>query len=335
MNSSKLIALLASLLAIGSLIVSVQQRQTVTKFHAENAELRDQAEKLKIETEQLKKSKVDYAELERLRGLQSEVNKLRAQVSSGRQVEYEAMKLKSHLSRQTDDSAPGAAAGSLFGTNGMSDAMLKMAKGMSSQQSRGRLLRLKEKLNLSAEQAQAVEGILSKQSEVNSAITQKLLSGQLTKQEMVSMSKERVNPDKEIMALLTPDQQAGYQEFKREETAANTRLAAHAELLQLQNTVGLTIEQQDQVFGVLYEQIQKNASSNASARESSAPGDVNSQIERTFEGKTKALEKILTPTQMELYRQVQQTQIKMIKGFVPQLTAPDPAVGAEGIPVPK
>jgi hypothetical protein len=322
-----LLTVIALALALAAGILWQRDHRTVKILRAENAALAEQAALLKLASEQSRGAKIDQAEVDRLRSLQSEVNKLRAQVSNGQNAESQAARLRTELSLRQNNNPQAGIAG--LGTNALG-AMHDMMQGMAMENSRSRLLRMKDKLKLTTEQEEAIAKIMGRQAEENTAMTQKVLSGSMTKQEMNAMAKNHVNPEKEIRALLNPEQQAAYKEFTEEEKTANVRLAANAELMQMQTSLGLSADQQDQVFNVLSQQLEKGLAGTL-ANQQSSPTSASDVLQQQFDQKAKALEPVLTPTQMETYRKFQQTQLKMIKSFMPDFSGAE----SDGIAVPK
>jgi len=180
---------------------------------------------------------------------------------------------------------------------------------------------MKEKLNLSPEQVQAIQDIMKRQTEMSSAMMQKMFTGKLTKDEMEKL-KQSDNPKASIESLLTPEQKVAYEAFQQEETANNARLAANAEMMQMQNVLGLTQEQQDKVFPILYEQTTKQIKNEVGAQASKDPAEA---LQARLDSKMKALEGVLTPAQLDGYRQQQEMQIKFVKSIMNQEPGASPA----------
>jgi hypothetical protein len=190
----------------------------------------------------------------------------------------------------------------------MADAM-KLAMD---QQLDGRLSRMTASLNLTPEQAQAAREILSKQAQVMSAGMQQAFSGKFDKAELTRLGKEAGNPDEQIKALLNPEQKAAYKNYQQEEATYNARMAANTELLQLHGTLGLSQDQQDRAFGALYDLSFNQLTGNVKPAGSSQAEIMQALLEQ----KAKALEPILTPAQMDNYRQQQAIQSKLLKDIM-------------------
>ena len=123
------------------------------------------------------------------------------------------------------------------------------------------------------------------------------------------MEKEGGDPDTQIKALLTPDQTAAYPNYQQEENAHNARATANLGMLQLRDTVNLTTEQQDRAFAALYQAALDRISGNTRP---TTDDEAEVAVWR-LDQETKALEPVLTPTQLERYHQQQATQAKAIK----------------------
>jgi hypothetical protein len=132
--------------------------------------------------------------------------------------------------------------------------------------------------------------------------------------------------EQEILYTLTPDQQTAYQTYKREDIAAGARLMANGEMLLIQGSLGLSQEQQDQVFAVLYEHATERLDPNA-ATAAEQPRHPLQAVRWENGRKLKSLEGVLTPGQLEAYRQLQDSYLKVLSGGVlsPGTTTPSGA----------
>jgi len=226
--------------------------------------------------------------------------------------------LKSEAARtdqaQTNESPKRTGFAALFGdgTNGMSKAMGEMVKTMAEQQIESKLSGLKAKLNLSPEQEQAIREIMTRQTKLGTDIAQKVLSGEMSQEELAKMAKDRPNQETQIKDVLTPEQLVAYDEFQKEEQARMARLAANSELMQMQSQLQLTEEQQDKVFAVLADQ----ALTQYGGGESDPAATLN--FRGQFDRRAEALKDVLTPEQFERYQKFQDQQLKLIESFMPK-----------------
>ena len=304
--------------AVGAGIYEARQN---SKLRDQNESLQQQTAQLKTESESLSnrltavgntqspsaKSLPDeqYNELLRLRGL----------AGVARRASAEAEQLRAQLARQASEAT----------NNPVTRATADVMKQAAEQKMEGRLSRMAASLHLTPEQTQAAREILMRETQVMVAGMQMGISGKFDKAEIERLAKEIGNPDEQIRALLTPDQQASYPAYQREEAAHNAGLAANQELVQMQSTLGLTSEQLDRVYAALYE-VSFNQLTGSTRRPSTnqqAPGDpIAAQAEAqqwTLNQKTKALESVLTPTQLENYRQQQALQAKLVKEMLDKM----------------
>jgi RNA polymerase sigma factor (sigma-70 family) len=276
----------------------LQQQQTpltgqILKLQGERDEATNRLAALAGE---LAKSKADHLELLRLR----------AMAGVARQAMGELERLRAQLAQQA--SAPS--------TNLLTGVMMDSMKQAMEQQVEGDLSRLTASLHLTPEQVQAARDILMKQAELMSAGMQQAYAGKFDKDELMKLARAGGDPEAQIKALLTPDQQAAYPAYQQEEFAHNASLAANAELLQLQTTLGLTAEQLDQVYAALYNVNLDQISGRTKPPPGTAMADV---MQWTLDQKTEALEPILTPTQLDQYRQQQTLQAKVAKDVMSKM----------------
>jgi predicted HicB family RNase H-like nuclease len=234
----------------------------------------------------------EHAELLRLRGM----------AGVARRATAEAEQLRAQLARQSNEGA----------TNPITGAMADAMKLGLQRQLEGRLSRMITSLRLTGEQTESVREILSRQTEAMSAGMQQAFSGKFDKDELQRLSKTAGNIDEQMKAVLTPDQQAAYPTYQQEEAAHNASLAANSELVQMQTTLGLTTDQLDRVYPALYEVTFKQVSN----KDQPAFPSETEAMQAALDQKLKALEPLLTETQLENYRQQQGLQIKMVKDII-------------------
>jgi RNA polymerase sigma factor (sigma-70 family) len=230
------------------------------------------------------------------------IQELRGMAGVARRAIGEAEQLRAQLARQTSEAT----------NNPITGAMADAMKQAMEQQVEGRLSRMTASLHLTPEQAQAARDILMRQAQVMSAGMQQAFSGKYDKEEIARLGKEAGNPDEQIKALLTPDQQASFPAYQQEEAAHTASQSANTELLQMQSTLGLTAEQMDRVYAALYE-LTFNQLTGSSKQKFTNQGEA---MQWALEQKTKALEPLLTETQLENYRQQQALQAKLVKDIM-------------------
>lgn len=181
----------------------------------------------------------------------------------------------------------------------------------------GKLPRLTERLGLSPEQEQAAQRIMQRGFDARLALTTNMLAGNLTPEWILKNKALALDPMKEIQALLTPEQKVAYEEHKQEEKVATARVAANGELLEMQQaSLALSQEQQDQVYDALY---QLRMGPRTIPR--SAPADQSGSKDQWWfvDRKVDALKEVLTPAQLEQYRQMLEQKRKLMNSIMPKL----------------
>ncbi len=322
MSITKIKATVIGALVLAGLAVPALQQARLERARSENARLRAQETELRAQATELaalrgeagrvRGVEADKAELEGLRQwkaqTQPELLRLRGMAGVARRANLEAEQLRAQLARQASEG----------GTNLFSGAMADAMKLAMEQQVEGKLSRLRASLHLTPEQIEAARDILKRQAQAMSAGMQRAFSGKFDKEEMTRLSKESGNPDEQIKALLTPEQKAAYKGYQQEEAAYNARAAANVEVMAMHSTLGLTSEQQDRAFAALYDVTLNQLTGDAKPTSTNMAEALEWQLDQ----KTKALEPVLTPTQMESYRQQQALQIKLAKDLMSKMGMP-------------
>jgi hypothetical protein len=312
-KASLIAALVVALVAVPAWqqrrLQRVQARNA--SLHATKIELRTQGTELaalRAEAGRLRKVQDGHAELEQLRQwkaqTQPELLRLRGMAGVARQANVEAEQLRAQLARQASE----------FGTKAVSGAVADGAKWVLEQRAEGRLARLTASLHLTPDQVAAARDILLRQADAQAAAQaaaqrQQFFTGKYDKEELKKLEQEAGDPDTQIKALLTPDQTAAYPNYQQEENAHMARVMASGSLIPLQDAVELTTEQQNQAFAALY---QVNFDQLSGKTKPTTTNEAEAAL-WFLDQQTKALESILTPTQLESYRQQQATQAQAIK----------------------
>ena len=204
------------------------------------------------------------------------------------------------------------------GTNAMAGAMQKLIKGQLDQQLETKMSRMKAKLQLTPEQETQIRETLTKANDQALAMTEKMYSGKAKAEDLKETSSLAAAAPKAIEELLTPEQKTEYEAMQKEEQQGNARLMANAEMLQMQNSLGLTQEQQDKVFGVLYQQ----SLDLTGAAATDSKSDPATSMAQAIDRKVEALRGVLTDDQLKSYRDMQEQQLKLIQAFIPKTGEP-------------
>lgn len=209
-------------------------------------------------------------------------------------------------------------------TNAIAGAMQQLIKSQLEQQTEGKISRMKARLRLTSEQEQAIRESMNAATKKALAATQKMYSGEAMRDEVNDLSSSDESGIQPIDDLLTPEQRTEYQALQKEEFQNTARVAASAEMMQLQGSLGLTQEQQDKVFSALYQQSVDPVSGSEATQKSASINDPAAGLQQAFDKKVEALRPILTSEQLKTYRDLQEKQIQMIQALFPKGAAPVP-----------
>jgi RNA polymerase sigma factor (sigma-70 family) len=264
---------------------------------------------------------------ERLNRNTAELLKLRGKSSLAQTQSREIAQLKSTLAQQTgkmpdfiqNSMAAGAAAG----------------EKMMQKDALARVSRMKQMLNLTDAQEQAISNIMTNRIPRQSQLGLDMLMGKLTPEQVQAQNRAMGDQEAEIKALLTPEQLAAYPEYKQAEKTTAADTSAKSEASQIADKFSLPKDQQEQLRAFLYEMNLKepagavNQAAIAQAKKSgnlAEAAKMSIELENwQLEEKLKILEGILSPEQMTTYRQEQTDRINkqadMMKMFLPQKPA--------------
>jgi len=191
-------------------------------------------------------------------------------------------------------------------------AIADMTKAVIKQQMDMRLAALTSRLKLTPEQESAMRDILDKQAEIAQSMSEKMLSGKMSKDELQQAIKDQGgngDMDKQIQDMLSPEQAAAYQSYQTDEKKTAAETQANMELMQIQSTLNLTEAQKDKVFNVIYQQ-----SAQQMGLDGSKPASLD--IEAQMEAKKAAMQSVLTPEQFDNYVKFVDGQKKMINAML-------------------
>ncbi len=304
---------------IGALVVAgtalpLWQQRRLAYLRSENDRLRAQTVEratLRGASEAPARPDPDQAELERLRQWQAqtqpELLRLRSMAAAARVASAEAERLRAQLAQRTAEADTNAVGGPMA-------AAMKQAVEL---QMDAHLSRMAASLRLTPEQVQSVRAILQRQGRMMSVGMQQAFSGKFDQEELARLAKDGGNPDAQIQALLTPEQQAAFPAYQQEEAAHNAGLAANTDLLQMQATLGLNAEQLDRAYAALYELNLSQITGRVTPPPSSSPADA---MQWTLDQKAGALASVLTPPQLESYRQQLAIQSNLMRDTSRRMT---------------
>jgi len=130
---------------------------------------------------------------------------------------------------------------------------------------------------------------------------------------MMAMGSSTLAMNKELEAMLNPEQKTAYEEFEKRERSAQLEAAANMETSQIQSILNLTPEQTDQAFNKFVE-LQENQIKNPVS--SSDPGTILGEM---MARKKEALRGVLNDDQFKLYDQYLSQQQEMALKMMPAL----------------
>jgi RNA polymerase sigma factor (sigma-70 family) len=302
-----------------------EENQTLQR---QQAPLAGQLAELKAENEGLSNQVAQVKDSETLTKSQlSELLALRGKVGSAQTDSQELAKLKTTLSHQSSQIPD-------YFTNAMATGV-STAEKWKIKDAQARLARMKIMLNLSDDQAQAINDIMQKHIQSQSQMTLAMLSGKDTREQPQAMGGFPDNGEAEIKALFTPEQLAAYPQYQeaKQVTAANNSANSDASLIA--GDFNLSKEQKEQIRAAFY-QMNLDQSANglnqeaisASKKSGDLAGVVNMSIElqkSQLDQKLKALGDILSPEQINTYREEQMNRINMLAAAMKMLPTQTPA----------
>jgi cell division protein FtsB len=173
----------------------------------------------------------------------------------------------------------------------------------------------RERLNLTPEQEEFMRVAVNNALESGLENVRRLRAGEVTYDQVPTLQEWSKALEDQILAGLTPEQQVAYQQHKQEEQRGNARMAANTELMLVQGRLGLTPEQQDAMFAVLYDQSHRGMDTDPQSHVG-RPRDPVAAIEWEAALKRQALQGVLTPAQMANYERMQNSYRDLVGRFL-------------------
>jgi RNA polymerase sigma factor (sigma-70 family) len=297
-----------------------EQNQTLRQQQQPQAALAEQLAKLQAENERLSNQVVQAKDSQALSKTEfNELLKLRGQVVPAQANARELTKLKSTLAQQ-NSTIPD------FLTNAMATG-LGTAEKWKLKDAQARLDRMKKMLNLTDDQAQAIGDIMQRNIQNQSQMMMAILTGKSTPEQQKALGAGNANEQAEIKALFTPEQVAAYPDYLQAELTTAADDSAKNDASQIAGEFGLSASQQEQIHAAFYP-ISLNApqAAIAAAKQSgdlAAVATITEELQKAqLEEKLKILGSILTPEQINTYREKEldriNRQASAIKMFFPQ-----------------
>jgi hypothetical protein len=191
---------------------------------------------------------------------------------------------------------------------------------------------MKEALHLTDEQAQALTELMLKHVEENSRRALQMMSGAQTPGETQATLPASNNEEAEIKSLLNPEQLAAYADFQQAEASTVAANSVKAEVAAMAARLELTPEQSDQLQAAIAQYNLSHAPSSeemAAMAQAKTSGNLADAIllqvdynKRELENKLSLFEGILTPAQLQTYKQAQLDMIEMPMMMLPRRVGP-------------
>lgn len=182
--------------------------------------------------------------------------------------------------------------------NGMSKMVGALITNVMKSQMDMKMAAMKSRLNLTPDQEKAIQDVMDKQSQLAQTMAGKMMNGESPddlKKEMQNQGPDgdALNLDKQLQTILTPDQQAEYQNMQADDKKNQAETMANMQLSTIQGSLQLTDDQKDKVFNALLQ---------------TGPG-------ASPDAQKAALQPLLTPQQFDTYSKYLDNQTQMIQSF--------------------
>jgi RNA polymerase sigma factor (sigma-70 family) len=313
--------LVTAVLAALAGAVFYEARQAA-QLRAENQSLQQQ---LRAENQKLTDAATRKEEQKALTQAQwHELLKLRGQAGQARSAVQE-------LARAKASPAPQNALMQAIFTNAFAQSVAQAEKS-GKRDALAKVARMKEALHLTDEQAQALTELMLKHVEENSRRALQMMSGTQTPGETQATLPASNNEEAEIKSLLNPEQLAAYADFQQAEASTAAAKSVKAEVAAMAARLELTPEQEDQLQEAIAQYNLSHAPSSeemaamAQAKTSGNQADaIVLQVDynkRELENKLSLFEGILTPDQLQTYKQAQLDMIELPMKMLPQRVGP-------------
>ncbi|HZM01463.1 MAG TPA: sigma-70 family RNA polymerase sigma factor, partial [Candidatus Saccharimonadales bacterium] len=191
----------------------------------------------------------------------NDLMRLRGQIGVARADSRELAKLKSKLA-QSGGLIPDAL------TNAIASG-LEMAEKWKMKDAKARLARMTKALNLTEDQAQAIDEMMQTKIKEGTQMTMDLMTGKSTADQYQAVAKIQSSQDAEIKALLTPGQMDAYPQYLQTEKITAATTSANNDAGQIANDFSLSKDQQQQIQTSFY-QLNLNAPANGLSQEATA-----------------------------------------------------------------
>lgn len=243
--------------------------------------------------------------------LQLEWPRTRVLAARTRRTEADAATARPQL-EQVPTQEPGV-------SEGIAAPLAAMTQGVLEQRSQRQLARLQQRLDLNPFQTETIRQILERRARGMAETMKHIYSGKPDPTEIDAIREDIRDPEEQILAILTPDQQLAYAQMRAEERAETALRSANNEFLELRSTLDLRDDQEDRVFNILHDQARRQQF--ASDSDDPEPADPVEAMQRVMQRKLEALEGVLTADQLAGYQKQQELQLGFLKGMLARVQA--------------
>lgn len=202
-----------------------------------------------------------------------------------------------------------------------------IVKGQMTRMNENKILALKSRLNLTPAQEAQIKEILDQEATRNEEMTRKMFAGEKVDMKAMAEQMPKIKSlDQELGTILTPEQKTEYEVMKKEEKVKQIETLATFELNQISPVLGLNKEQEDQFFqaitGVEQELNTPEGKKKYELEGESDRKNPNAYLELRQRAKLDAVSKVLTPSQLEVYRKQLESQSQMHRELMNKFTPP-------------
>lgn len=208
------------------------------------------------------------------------------------------------------------------------DLMLEMGRQGARQELTQRVTDLAERLGLSDVQADRVRILLEDRQQSKLEAAKRIMTGKASVRDLAMADDDHFGDfDRAMSALLTPDQEAAFADYREEREFERIKKKTTEDLQGLKGVVDLTPEQEEQVWEVF-------AAAHAESPPGAVPEDltfedftgfVDGEISKRVDG----LQPILQPEQLEAYRRQTETFRETVLKMVGHATGATQVQGAD------
>jgi len=273
-------------------------------------------------TGRLEKQESDAAELARLReseaALRQQVVELRGRLGSllRAEAEREARGSDSEM-EEPASTPPDRGEETKAGTASDGEAARSISNAISGAIDFGveaEIVKARTRLSLTGEQEERIRGLVGQAMKEGGENLRKVLAGEVSVDEVPTAEEWGLDLEQKVLSVLSSDQQANYWYYKHQDAMAKARLMANDELLEVQDTLGLTEDQQDQMFTVLYDQALSRLDPDPEQM-GLRPQDPLDAAEWEYHQRVADLQGVLTAEQIEIYRRGQEGRLALFRGI--------------------